>query len=223
MSPNNLKDIHAGETGLIVANGPSLADVPPAFLEKYPSMGMNRIYLPINGYRFQPWYYCILGYDQLDAEEKRAVYRDVIKNARAAFVNREFAHMFEGNVYPISGRDESGRRQGHKFSFEPLRRVGVGFTNTYVAMQLMYYLGFKTVLIVGLDNDYTAAAQKHYYPDAPDLVAESPHGDEGFQEGSNYVFHLARQAYEASGRRLINLTPTDKTPTLKMGRLEQWL
>ena len=38
-----MKDSHKDETGLIVANGPSLETVSTELLEKYPTMGMNRI------------------------------------------------------------------------------------------------------------------------------------------------------------------------------------
>ena len=219
-----MKDFHKDETGLIVANGPSLETMPIALFEKYPTMGMNRIYKPINGYRLWPDYYCLVGADQVDTPEKRAVYNEVISHAKVAFVNRTFAHCWEGNIYGIGIRGEDGSYQGKKFSFDPMKRIALGFTNAYPCMQIMYWLGFKTVLLVGLDNDYGADPEKrHYFPDTEEESCEPFGGRDRVREGSNYVFHLARQAYEADGRRLIQLTKTDKTPALEKGRLEDWL
>ena len=232
-----MKDSHKGETGLLVANGPSLEYVKTDIFEKYPTMGMNRIYKPINpdldesgeaipdtGYQLWPDYYCLIGRDQVDTPEKRAVYNEVIGRAKAAFVNRDFVKHWEGNIHGILSHSEDGKYQGKSFSFDPLKRIALGFTNTYPCMQIMYWMGFKTVLLVGLDNDYGADPEKrHYFPDTEEESCEPFGGRERTMEGSNYVFHLARMAFEADGRRLIQLTKTSKTPALEKGRLEDWL
>ena len=219
-----MKDSHKGETGLIVANGPSLETVPTELFEKYPTMGMNRIYKPINGYQLWPDYYCLMGYDQMDTAEKREVYSEVIRRAKIAFVNRTFADKWEGNIVGISSHGVDGSYQGKVFSLDITKRIALGFSNAYPCMQIMYWLGFTTVLLVGLDNDYGADPDKrHYFPDTPDESCEPIHGRERTSEGSNYVFHLARQVYEADNRRLIQLTKTDKTPSLERDILEDWL
>ena len=209
---------------MLVANGPSLEYVKTDIFEKYPTMGMNRIYKPINEYQLWPDYYCLIGRDQVDTADKRAVYNEVISRAKAAFVNRDFVHHWEGNIYGILSHGVDGTYQGKAFSYDPLKRIALGFTNAYPCMQIMYWMGFKTVLLVGLDNDYGADPEKrHYFPDTEEESCEPHGGRERTMEGSNYVFHLARQAFEADGRRLIQLTKTGKTPSLEKGRLEDWL
>ena len=48
-----MRDKHKGETCVVIANGPSLADVPNEFLEPYITFGVNKIWLK----EFSPTYY----------------------------------------------------------------------------------------------------------------------------------------------------------------------
>ena len=80
-------------------------------------------------------------------------------------------------------------------------------------LQVMYYLGFEKVLCVGLDNDYGADPDKlHFYPNDPRFATEPGMGRKVFQKGSNYVFGLAKEAYENDGREIINVNETNNTP-----------
>jgi hypothetical protein len=90
-----------------------------------------------------------------------------------------------------------------------------GYTVTYVCLQLAYYMGFKEVVLLGVDHYYgenkqpnleavaTGPDEHHFHPDYfangtrwnfPDLV------------NSEYAYTIAKAAYEKDGRTIINAT-----------------
>lgn len=227
----SLRNRHEGETGIVIANGPSLLDVPTGFLDQYPTIGCNHMGCACEDSYYSPTYWDQLGLNQVKTEEQREHYYPAIEQAEAAFVNRFVEHKFPfDNVYGIISRGALGRElpQPHgnrTFSTDALDAVGIGFTQTYISFQIAYMLGFDTVLVVGLDNDYGDGPNRDHYYDVEDdgvIHLGSPYSNEEFQEGSDFMFFLARKAYEADGRRIINLTPESKAYSLERGDLEDW-
>ena len=218
---------YEGKTGIVIANGPSKERVPDDFLLRYPSIGVNNVYLrgmseaevkqyPGISPKFYPTFYCILGLNQLNDNVKAEYPRPLIEAAELAFVNRIAYPVYHAeNVYAIHGiRLSTHDRPNPKetFSYDIMDYVGISYTITYVALQIMYYLGFTKIYMVGLDNDYGADPGKlHNYPNDPRFACEPSMGRTAFRKGSDYVFSLAKQAYEADGRRIINLHKNDTT------------
>jgi len=223
MKPENYHNKHKGPC-IVVANGPSLTDVPVEFFDKYPTIGCNHFGCACEHTFYHPTYWSQLGLDQVDTEEKRKHYYPAIENAELAFVNRAMRDKFpQENIVGILGRDETGFKQGRAFSIDILSRVGVGYTQIYISLQIAYWLGFTTALLVGLDNDYNAdPGKRHFYEDKEHNSCEPFHGNEGAKLGSDFVLGLARAAFEADNRRIYNLTPTKNTPSLRMGKLRDW-
>jgi hypothetical protein len=231
----HIQDTYTG-TAVLIANGDSLNEVPFDFLQKHYTIGTNNIYLyglneqEVSVYpdiepKFVPNFYTILGYDQVDSEEKRRYSAPVIHKSDLAFVNRIFYTHFDlPNVYAIHGiRLSTGSRPYNKsqFSDDIMDWVGIGFTNTYVMLQILFYLGFTEVLCVGLDNDYGIHPERlHFYPNDPRFACEPNMGRQSHQKGSNYVFGLAKEFYKAHGRKIININKKNNTPF--EGRDPEW-
>jgi hypothetical protein len=222
-------------TAVLCANGDSLNDVPFEFLSEYPTIGTNNVYLlglseeEVAEYPgvagFTPNFYTILGIDQLNTEEKLSYCRPAIEGANLAFVNRLTYSYFDlPHVYAIHGvRASNGTRPYPKSTFtnDLMDYVGLGYTNTYIMFQILYWLGFNEVLCVGLDNDYGINPDKrHFYPDDPRFSCEPSMGRASHQKGSNYVFGLAKEAFEKDGRTVININKKNNTPL--EGRLPEW-
>jgi hypothetical protein len=225
------KDIIGAYSGkaVLIANGDSLNEVPREFLDENKTIGTNNIYLygmtdeqvalyPTIKPLFLPSFYCILGIDQLDDERKRSYCRPAIEGAEAAFVNRMAMPYFDlPHVYAIhgtswrTGYNPSARR--NIFTKDLNENIGVGYTNTYIMLQVLYHLGFDEVYCVGLDNDYSVNPNRlHFYPDDPRFACEPLHGRKTHQKGSYYVFGLAKEAYEKAGKRIININKENNTP-----------
>jgi len=210
-----LKDRHKGETGLIICNGGSLCYVPREFLSKYPTIGTNGIFkLP-----FDPTYYVAVN-DLAIAE-----FMSGIKTLKS--------QKFIKNLY-AADLDALPLTSDYKdciFSKKPWEWIYEGGTVTYVALQIAYYLGFQTVLLVGLDHKYTYNGHPNeevtvvgvdvnhfcntYFPigtkwNNPDLVQ------------SEISYTEARRVFEEDGRRIINLTPNSGESVFEKGELKDY-
>ena len=209
-----LKNKHKGQTCIIIGNGPSLRDVPAEFLNQYPTIGSNRVYL-----RYIPTYYAAINplvisqyWDEIDAIP-------AVKFIRASLAKGGFFGI------PL----QSLREQ--VFSYEPLK-MGVyeGFTVTFVSMQLAFWMGFETVLLVGVDHRYTysgnASSEQIQDGDDPN------HFDPNYFKGAKWhapdlirseaAYVMARDAFRTHGRRIINLTDNTALDVFKKDNIKYW-
>jgi hypothetical protein len=151
------KDRHKGEAAVLVCNGPGLKYTPRRILDKYITLGCNRITMMHPD--FCPTYYFGMGANQIDTPEKRATVFPLIEDDRckAAWINRlmihEFAHT--NKCYSWLGGRAYGANddQLRRFSHNPFFVVGLGYTMAFPMLQIAMYLGFDPVLIVGMDHE----------------------------------------------------------------------
>lgn len=138
----SLKDKHKGETCVVIGNGPSLRDIPVSFLRKYSTFGTNRIYL-LDG--FVPTYYACV--NPLVIEQFQKDIREI--PAQAKFITDT-----DGWHKQIPGALKLHSARIPAFSYNPEERIYEGFTVTFVCLQLAFYMGFKQVLLVGVDHSF---------------------------------------------------------------------
>jgi hypothetical protein len=189
---------------IIVGNGPSLKDVPLDFLSRYPTFGTNRCYL-----KFIPTYYVAV--NPLVIEQNKADI-DALKCKKY-----------------IMGR-ELKRGTHEPFSFHPLTWVHEGYTVTYVCMQLAYWMGYRTVLLVGVDHRYIQTGKPN---EEQTMQGDDPnHFDPSYFKGQKWnladlaksekYYRVARNVFENDGRRIINLTPNSALEVFEKGQLSEW-
>lgn len=210
----DLYNKHDGETCLIVGNGPSLRDVPLDFLKKYPSFGTNRIYL-LEG--FAPTYYC-----SVNPLVIGQYYDDITTLVMPKFIPANCC--FDDTCIPLNS---SGIVM---FSQDASTWVYEGHTVTFVCLQIAYYMGFKTVLMVGVDHSF----QYHGAPNQEmEMQGNDPnHFDPNYFKGARWnnpdlvrserAYKLARAMYEAKGRKIVNLTPGTKETAFEKGLINDW-
>lgn len=152
------RGIHTGETCLLVGNGANLHLTPPEWFD-YPSFGMNTIHLYEN---WKPTYYA-------------AVDVRVMKEFGTDITTR-FADI--PKFIPSPNLDKWQGENFHRFFFRhgPLWRKGkeriwnpdaleqsIQFANVmHVAMQMAYYMGFTTLLIIGMQHK-PSEADNHFW------------------------------------------------------------
>jgi hypothetical protein len=104
---------------------------------------------------------------------------------------------------------------GPKFSPDVRGRVWEGGTVTYVAMQLAFHMGFEEVILIGVDHSYSAQGKPNTTVTSQGDDADHFHVGyfgKGFRwqlpdlDTSERSYHMARQAYAAAGRRIIDAT-----------------
>ena len=177
--------------GFVIGNGGSLADMPLDFLNRYPSIGSNHIFL-LDG--FTPTYYTAVdGRDLMTDYEARLDRMHCIK-----FIGtRVWQKHKPRNVI----RFETG---GQKFAANFLRdKVCEGWSVTFVNLQLAYYLKWDIVLLVGVDH-WSRGRVDHFTPNYYDKEYEIPPLKDDL---TLPYFEQAKRRFEYEDRKIINITP----------------
>jgi|SRR3990167_4736865 len=211
MHLNNFKDKHKGEVCTIVGNGPSLKGVSDTFLDKYPTFGTNRCYL-----RFVPNYYVCVNPLVIDQNRNDITALDTVK----------FIRNGECGGYPLV---KSVNKQ--MFSFEPDKWYYEGYTVTYVCLQLAFWMGFETALLVGIDHRYKFDGKPN---ERQRMKGRDPnHFDPKYFKGqewqtpdlarSEQAYRVANNAYGLYGRRIINLTEGSALDVFHRGDIREWM
>lgn len=208
---NNLKDKYIGGVCVVIGNGPSLRSVPDDFLRQYHTFGSNRVYL-----RFVPDFY-------------------VVVNPLVIEQNRQDIEALDATKFVREGMGLTGYqlRKGLKapFSREPDKWVNEGYTVTHVSLQLAYWMGFATVLLVGVDHRYTFAGDPN---ETLTMSGDDPnHFDPAYFRGQRWqapdlmksetYYRHAEIAYREAGRKIINLGPDSDLTVFEKGRIEEWI
>ena len=209
---------HLGETCIIIGNGPSLNDIPLELLNTYPTFGTNRIYLMEN---FTPSYY--VSVNPLVIEQSIEEINKL--QAFAKFIRHTHADKIEG-AHPL-------RSGGFwTFSKEPDNYIFEGFTVTYVCMQLAFWMGFQTVLLVGVDHNFIVDGQPN--EEQVSKGKDKNHfSEQYFDKGtvwnlpdlgsSERAYNIAKRVFEKDGRAIINLTTKTMLDVFRRDDYHNWL
>lgn len=202
---------HRGEVCVIIGNGPSLKHVPNSWLDKYPTFGANRIYR-----KYTPTFYVCTNPLVIQQNKK-----EIEKLECEKFIR-------EGMLRDVHDIKLEGVR---RFSYVPYSFLYEGYTVTFVSLQLAYYFGFTTVLLVGIDHDYIFKGK----PNEKSYMADDDpnHFDPGYFRGqywnnpdlarSEESYKLALSAYQDDGRKIINLTHGTKLDVFEKDSFENWI
>lgn len=200
------KDIHAGERCVIIGNGPSLRDTDLTLLRDEYTFGLNRIYLMFDELGFDTTFHV--------AMNKYVVEQcadDLRKIKSPLFTSKQSRPFLQGSTNTAYLNNIIGSW----FSRDPSRGVSGGYTVTFVAMQLAYYMGFSDVVLVGIDHRFAVSGTPNQLVESvgPDASHFDPrYFAKGFKwqlpdlENSEISYRLARRAFEAAGRRIVDAT-----------------
>lgn len=188
---------HHGERCFILGNGPSLKNLDWKILEGETWFGTNRIYL--SGH--EPTYYV-------------AVNPLVINQYIDEIDQLKCTRFLSGGVGGHNVINLDTTLNYPAFS-SPAGPIWEGHTVTYVCLQLAFYMGFKEVILLGVDHYYgevlrpnlevvaTGVDEHHFHPDyfsggkrwnLPDLRM------------SELAYTMAKYQYEKYERTIINCT-----------------
>jgi len=202
------------KTCLIIGNGPSLADIPNTFLDKYPTFGSNRVYL-----KYTPTYYAAVNPNVVTQFASEINQMNCVK-----YIRHDTHHLINDSKPLYCARVHIFSRDAHKWVCE-------GYTVTYVLMQLAYHYGFKRVGLVGVDHNYAFEGKpnqllkaegddpNHFDPsyfsdgvawNAPDLHQSEIH------------YQLAKTAFEVGGGEIVNLTLESQLSVFKRDDWRNW-
>lgn len=201
------KDKYRGQRAFVLGNGPSLAKTDVSKLKNEYTFGMNRVYLAFPEWGFPTSFFvCVndLVIEQC-AEDIAGLQIPKFLSWRSRRVIRPDDHtMFLHSTY-----------ERPKFARDVRGRVWEGATVTYVSLQLAFYMGFETVVLIGVDHNFASKGTPNTtvvsQGDDPDHFDKGYFGA-GFRwqlpdlDMSERSYLMAHHVYEADGRRVLDAT-----------------
>ena len=203
---SRFKNLHAGQRCVIVCNGPSLNAMDLRFLRREVVFGMNKIHLGLDTFGFYPRY--LVAVNTLVVEQSRA---ELAAMSCIKFVSTRAASHLPKDAFtyqlPIIGPPTM-------FSTDIAQGVREGGTVTHVALQIAHFMGFSTVVIIGMDHRYSFDGKPHQvkHLSGPDVNHFSPlyfAGKDWMNPDllrSEKSYSAARRIFEAAGKRVVDAT-----------------
>lgn len=213
---------YQGEECFLMGNGPSLNKVDLARLNNYHLIGLNKINLIFERQPLDLTFHVSI--NQLVIEQS---WQDFKQLSCPSFLSSRHAKGVvpqRGNIHHIK-TFQGVEARFSRVAYEP---VWEGWTVTYVALQLAYFMGFKRVFLIGVDHNFKAEGKPN---EEQKLTGDDPnHFDPRYfanqqwhlpdLEGSEMGYGLARFTYERSGREVVDATIGGKCQVFKKMDIE---
>jgi len=199
---------HVGQRCFIIGNGPSLRNTDLSLLRDEVTFGLNRIYMNFDAMGFHTTYHVTV--NELVAEQCAS---DIARLPMPKFLGWHCRDLLPNTRDMTFLYTRGGLRSW--FYTDLTEGCWEGSTVTFVAMQLAYYMGFKEVVLVGVDHAYTFQGQPHAAVvsggDDPNHFHPNYFG-EGFKwhlpdlAGSEMAYKVGKFMFEQSGRSIVDAT-----------------
>ncbi len=202
----DLKNRHHNQRVVLVANGPSLNQMNLQFLRRETILGLNKIFLGFKKFGFYPRYYIAVNAKVIEQSVEQIKAMNCVK-----FIGHRGAEIIPENA--LTYHIETGNPPA-RFCHDISQGVHEGWTVTYAALQVAYHLGFKEVVIIGMDHryEYTGAPNEARRLEGTDPNHFSPDyfagqiWDNPDLENSEESYRIARAEFDKDGRRIIDAT-----------------
>jgi hypothetical protein len=220
------KDIHKGEDCFIIGNGPSLNRTDLNLLKGYHVFGLNKIHMIFEKYPLLSLSYHVTVNSLVIEQMQKELNEDVMRCPSFLSYHAAEKHNFKrSNVHKIL---TNAQWSFYKSLKEP---ISEGYTVTYVAMQIAYFMGFKNVFLVGVDHNFTQTGKANEEQTLKVDDANHFHPDyfKGMQwhladlEGNEASYALARHQYHADGREVMDATIDGRLNIFQKVRFEEAL
>lgn len=198
---------HVGERCFIIGNGPSLRKMDISPLKHEYTFGLNRIYLLFDSIGFATTYFVSVNKYVIEqcAEE-------IVKLPCPKFISWHARHLIPFS--PDMMFLPSIMRPGFCTDITT-QGIWEGATVTYVAMQIAYYMGFRQVILIGVDHSFQTKGQPHQLITSEGNDPNHFHPEyfgKGFRwqlpdlETSEFAYRLAKRQFELAGREILDAT-----------------
>ena len=198
---------HEGERCFIVGNGPSLLATDLARLRGEYTFGLNRGYLLFDRIGASTTY--LVAVNRLVIEQFGA---DIVAAGPPTFMSWRSRQLVPG------GGDVVFVRRAPSLTFsQDVAEQGAweGATVTFMAMQLAFHMGFREVILVGVDHSFATTGSPNQLVTSrgddpnhfdPNYFGRGVRWELPDLEMSERAYRLARDAFTAAGRTVIDAT-----------------
>lgn len=205
------KNIHKGEDCFIIGNGPSINKLDLTLLNDYHTFGMNKIYLIFERVQLDLSY--LVSVNPLVIEQSEEQFKKLVKCPVFLSYHNSKGIAPSDKIFKL-------HTAAAKWSFynDVTNPISEGFTVTFVAMQLAFYMGFQNVFLIGVDHNfkqqgkaneaqvYEGDDENHFHKDY--FKGQQWHLAD--LEGNEASYALAKHAYHAHGRNIYDATLNGK-------------
>ena len=202
---------HIGEDCFIIGNGPSLNKMDLSTLNEYHTFGLNKIFLLFEKTKLNLSYHAAVNplvIEQMKSEIEKNVFNCptfLSYKASKSILNK--SHVFKlltNNIWSFYG--------------DITQPIEEGYTVTFIAMQIAFYMGFKNVFLIGVDHNFKQVGKaneeqqlandddNHFHPDY--FKGQKWHLAD--IEGNEASYSLAKHAYHQDGREIYDATLNGK-------------
>jgi hypothetical protein len=198
---------HKGERCFVIGNGPSLQNTDMTKLRNEYTFGLNRIYLMFQDLGFPTSFFVSI--NDLVIEQSAADIQALDIPKFVSWRSRKWLTPKDDLFFLYT------TYTGPKFAKNAAGRLWEGATVTYVALQLAYYIGFSEVVLIGVDHNFATKGKPNTTitseGDDPNHFDPKYFG-KGFRwqlpdlETSEIAYRMARDAFEADGRKVVDAT-----------------
>lgn len=209
------KNLYENESCIIIGNGPSLNFADLSKID-VPTFAVNSFFIKSQETGFYPTFYTL--------EDKHVVADNIediknynVENKFIPSLYRELLGNIKNNYYYYLDLSFY-QNKPIQFSDNISKSIFAGQTVTYVNMQLAYYMGFKTVYLIGMDFNYIKPEGTLVNGNTWTSQGDDPNhfSKDYFGKGKKYhdpqlhkvqiAYEKAKEFYESNGRKIINLT-----------------
>lgn len=204
---NLIYNRHIGETAVLVANGPSLNETDFSLIRNQVCFGLNKIFLGFKKFNFYPKYFVAVNEKVLRQSSEQINELNCVK-----FLSNRAIDIFTDNALTYI---LNTTKPEERFSKAIHTGVEEGWTVTYAALQIAYYMGFSKVVIVGMDHRFEYQGrpneEKILHGEDPNHFCGNYFGggqswDNPDLGNSEESYLIARKMFESDGREILDAT-----------------
>ncbi len=227
----SLKGKYEGLRCFIVGNGPSLSLDDLKIIEKEHCFGFNRILEVFDKTSWRPEFYFVLdrkivkfisdNINKVDAKYKflhfMAGGKGIKADSATFFVCHDWRYVVRKNSFVKT-----------KMSKDISRYISVNYSVASAAIEIAIYLGFKEIILIGVDNKYSHWIDKHgkmHIDNIDDYKLTKPHDFASIChiDALNSCYEFYRKYADANGIKIYNATRGGCLEAFERKELEELL
>lgn len=227
-----LRDRHKGQRCFVLGNGPSLRGVDVGRLVGEAVFTVNHFYLHRALEIVAPAYYCISDISFFDERSNPFWHRNLMRlptttsfflpiglrrRLRTALSDRD-------NIYYLRMDDRHEIWCDGTMSLDASGVLSKGDTVILdFCLPIAHFMGFAEIYLLGCDTDFGPTEQAVHFYDLQTPGRSARYHREIWYQNVTSSYEVARDAFEASGRRLFNATDGGRLDVLPRVTLDQVL
>jgi hypothetical protein len=219
----SIKNKYKDERLFLIANGPSIKDMDLSILKNEYTMCMNRFYIYFDKIGFTPNFLVCVEDTVLD---------QFTNDFNELKIEHKFINWRQFKKIPNSNYLKESYTFNPFFQTDLTKPTHFGGTVTFACLQLAYYLGFKEVIIIGMDHNFKETGRAATVEVRTYEKDESHFDPNYFPKGMKWVlpdldksevgYNIANDFYNDKNRKIYDATVNGKCDIFEKKQFESF-